>query len=146
MELFRENGNLVGRASAKDLEWMSDVQIPMIALGRMLSEIKDDHTLGRTFRLLGEACMLVKMQMGYKYEWTSLASLLVSEGLPDDAVIGIIDILRENNMFDYIEGRSSKNACKKFVRMRRIPDDLRNNMLEAWEAFEKTLEDTNEER
>lgn len=140
MELFHENGTLVGRVTSKELEWMSDIQVPVIALGRMLSEIKDEHTLGRTFRLLGEACMLVKMQKGYKHEWESLASLLVSEGLPDDAVISIIDVLRENNMLEYIKGRASKKACEKFVTLRSIPDEMRKDMLDAWEEFEKTAE------
>lgn len=31
MELFHENGTLVGRVTSKELEWMSDIQIPVIA-------------------------------------------------------------------------------------------------------------------
>lgn len=84
--------------------------------------------------------MFVKMQKGYKHEWTSLASLLVSEGLPDDAVISIIDVLRENNMLEHIQGRASKKACAKFVTLRSIPDEMRKDMLDAWEEFEKTAE------
>lgn len=147
MRVFRKDGELVGCVSEKDLEWMPGVQISMIALSRMLSGIKDDHTLGRAFRFLGEACLLVRMQKGYKHEWMVLASMLVSEGLPDDAVIGTIGVLRENNMLNYIQGRASKKACENFVKMQRIPDDLRRDMLEAWDEFKKTVEDDiNEER
>lgn len=136
MELKKENGQLTGMFSVKELEWMADVEVPTIAMARLLSEINDEATLGKTFRFLVESCLLVRAKK-QKHDWLLLAGSLISENLPDVAVLRILEILDHNGMLRFVGGRSSRSVYKKLVRFPYIPDEIRAGILAVWRSISR---------
>lgn len=137
MELKRENGELRGIYSQKDLQWMADVAVPMADLAPMINETKDDAMLGEVFRLLGEGVLLARTQKKLKHPWAPFAAMLVSENLPDAAVISVLRILAHNGLLRFDDDRDSKKAFKAFTSRTQIPDELRSDLVALWQEIER---------